>query len=67
MPTYRPQTYRHIYIYITTVLFVICRSSTKCGFAAIKEGLTKRQKETEDRKLWNVRMERRGEERIRND
>jgi len=48
-PTYRPQT----------ALFVICRSSTKCGFAPIKEGLNKRQKETEDRKLRNVRLERR--------
>jgi len=47
MPTYIPHT----------VLFVICMSSTKCGFAAIKEGLTKRQKETEDRKLRNVRIE----------
>jgi len=48
-PTYRPQT----------ALFVICRSYKKCGFAPIKGGLTKRQKETEDRKLRNVRIERR--------
>jgi hypothetical protein len=47
-------------MYIPTVLFVICRSFRKCGFAAIKEGLRKRQKETEDIKLQNVRIERRG-------
>jgi hypothetical protein len=47
-------------MYIRTVLFVICRSSRKCGLAPIKEGLTKGQKETEDRKLRNVRIERRG-------
>jgi hypothetical protein len=58
MPTYRPQTYRHMFM--QTVLFVICRSCTKCGFTAIKEGITKWQKETEDRKLRKVRVERRG-------
>jgi hypothetical protein len=58
MPTYKPQTYRNMYI--SAVLFAICRSSRKCGFAAIKESLTKRQKETEDRKLRNVRIENRG-------
>ena len=52
--------YIYIYIYIPTVLLVICRSSTKCSFAVIKEGLTTRQKETEDRMLRNVRIERRG-------
>jgi hypothetical protein len=46
--------------YIPTVLFVICRSSTKCGFAVVKEGLTKRLKETEDRKLRKVRIEKMG-------